>query len=255
MNNMKKTFAITCAVATIMLGTFAASFAAPMPTDSNSGKDYFLSVPDLHTWSCGLSLESSDRNLKVPDFTQRLGQVPQDKYRSVKTLGFVGYDFEPWFEGYVTAGLSTTKINPNLSEGNNGPAYGIGVHFNIIDKDIINPTLADDKIRVTAGAQYLGFNGTDPYTGKTVQLGEFSGSALIGIVNDVQGSKEFLPNSIGIFGGLIFSYITNAKNVMADETIGFMGGLNAYYTESVSFVLAVEQIGGSGYLAGVNVRF
>jgi hypothetical protein len=252
MNNMKKTFAITCAVATITLGSFAVSFAAPVPTDSNSGKDYFLSVPDLNAWSCGVSFESMDRKLRVPDIYRR---TPQDKYRGVKSLGFVGYDFEPWFEGYLTAGLSTTKINKQLSDGNNGPAYGLGVHFNIIDKDIPDPTLWDDKIRVTAGAQYLGFNGTDPYTGKTVQLGELSGSIIVSVVNDLQGSKEFLPNSIGVFGGLIYSDLTNAKNVMADSTVGFIAGLESYYTESVSFVFAVEQIGGSGYLAGINVRF
>jgi opacity protein-like surface antigen len=250
MNNMKKTFVITCAVVAITIGTLTVSSAAPMPT-SNMGREYFLSVPDLKLWSCGLSFESLDRKLKPLTYGG-----PTGKISSSKTLGYVGYDFVPWFTGYATAGVGDTKIGHASQTGENSPQFGLGVHFNAIDKEILDPTLYEDRIRVTAGLQYIGSTAKDPATQDNIRLGDLSASAIVSLVNDIEGSKEFLPNSIAIFGGLLYAdIITNDKNLKPDTKIGFTGGLELYYTESVSLVFALERLDDSGILAGVNVRF
>ena len=253
---MKRTIAIACVVATILLGNLPVTVIAVPLLTSNYGKDYYVSVPDLKQWSCGLYLDSMERKLDNPvEFTSGA------KLSYQRNMGYIGYDFFPCMTTYATVGTGTLKIGNNAPTSDNCAQYGVGVHFNLLDKDILDPTLEEDKIRVTAGMEYIASNPDfDPFGNgldkQNISFDELSGSIVVSLVNDIEGNKSFLPFSLSVFAGLLYSdLITNVHNLKTDGQVGFTAGLEIFYTESVSFFLAVQNIGDSGYTAGVNLRF
>jgi hypothetical protein len=252
---MKKTIAIACVVAPILMGNLAVTaIAAPLPT-SNLGREYYVSAPDLKQWSGGLYVDSMERKLAP------VGMSSSDKVKYSRDMGYIGYDFIPWITSYLTVGVGSVKIGQNAKNSNSGVQAGLGVHFNLMDKDILDPTLYEDKIRVTAGLQYIAakpeFDPNGNGVGKKkIKFDELSGSIIVSLVNDVEGSKLFSPFGLSIFGGLLYSdLMTDAHNVDEDAKIGLTAGLEIFYTETVSFYLAVDRFDDMGSTAGVNVRF
>jgi hypothetical protein len=237
---MKKNIGVACIVTFLLVGSFSVIVAGPV-SSSNLGREYVISDSDLRSWSFGLYANSSERGLK-----------PVGSAKLERTMGYIGYDFVPWLTTYVTAGLGKASINP--ASGDNQFNYGLGAHLNLIDKEILDPTLYEDRVRVTAGLQYIA--ATAKYINTDTRFDEFSGSLILTLINDLEGNKDFIPNSLGLFGGLLYStFVTDKENLKADGNVGFTVGFEIYYTESVALYIATEKIDKSGYTAGVNVRF
>jgi hypothetical protein len=251
---MRKTIAIACVVAPILLGNLSVSaIAVPLQT-SNNGQDYYIGVEDLKQWSCGLYTETMERKLTNVGEPQSQAVLNYER-----TMGYIGYDILPYATTYATIGFGNLKIGEGFPASNNSAEYGVGVHFNLLDKGIWDPTLTEDKIRVTASMEYIASNPSVSGYGmnnSNINFDELSGSLIVSLVNDVQGNKTFLPFSLSLFGGLLYSDLTtNVHSVKQDGEFGFIAGLEVFYTESVSMFGAAQEIGDPGYSAGLNVRF
>ena len=228
---------------------------------SNLGRDYEVSVPDLKQWSCGLYTESMDRKLDSAGVF-----MYGSKLNYQRNMGYIGYDFFRDYDflrcmtTYATLGTGSLKIGNGQRSGSCAQ-YGVGAHFNLLDKDILDPTLAEDKIRVTAGVEYIASNPSVDTSGfgfdkQSISFDELSGSLIVSFVNDIEGDKTFLPFGLSVFAGLLYSdFITNSHDLKADSQLGYIAGLEVFYTESISFFLAAENIGSSGYTAGVDIHF
>lgn len=240
---MKKII-LTVIVVLLATGSLTCILAGPIPT-SNMGKEYVISVPDLRLWSFGLFQSSAERKTE---------SLYPGEFEYSRTMVYVGYDAWQRITTYVTAGPGKTKIGKTSPTDDSQPHFGVGLHFNLIDKDILDPTLIEDRIRVVAGMEYT--KATAEWNNNDIRFDEFSASLLASLVNDLGGEKYFWPNSIALFGGLLYSDImSDSKYVSPSETVGFTGGLEIFYTESISLFVAAENLENSGYTAGVNVRF
>jgi len=242
---MKKYLGVVCVVTFVLMGSFSSIIAGPVPS-SNLGREYFISDSDLRLWSFGVYQSSSERDLRL------MGVAKLER-----TMGYVGYDFVPWMTTYVTAGLGKTSgTGAGMQATGNQFNYGLGFHFNIIDKEILDPTLYEDRVRLTAGLQYIAAK--VKYHSRDTKFDELSSSLIVTLINDLEGSKNYVPFSLAIFGGLIYSDLlpdSDIPSLQENAAIGFTGGFEVFYTESVSIYIALENIDHSGYTAGLNVRF
>ena len=239
---MKKQVLFPLLTTTLMMSGFSPLFAIPIG-NSNLGREYYHDVSNLEQWSFGLFISSRDRLI--------IAAGKQHRMDSQRISGYVGYDFKPWFTTYGLIGNVETKIHP-LSRLGGHAEYGVGMIFNLIDQDILSPTLFEDRIRVNATWQYT--------TSKTTSFGfvskwrELFASLTVSIVNDLEGNRLFLPISMALFGGPIYSNLISTSFEEEDK-FGFTVGLEVFFTDKVSVYLGTERLDAESVMGGINVRF
>ena len=214
---------------------------------SNNGMDYIEGSSDLSHWSCGIYSDARDRDVDIGGELLRL--------ETDKIMGYVGYDLKRWMILYVTAGGSeSTLLQPNsdIIEDESGAVdLGLGLKFNILDHEIMDPTLFEDKIRIDAGVQYS--LSTLEHDRVSEDYGEVSASLTLGIVNDVQGNILFLPNSIEIFGGGLFSAFP-VGDIDVENEFGWTAGVDIFYTEKVTIEASVQGFDEATFSAAIHLR-
>lgn len=240
---MKKCKVLIYVVVFLVAGKFSPLFAVPIG-DSNLGRKYLVTAEDLGNWCCGLYSSSRDRDVQSGGKT-----LPM---KSHTMAGYVGYSYKPWFITYVVIGNSKTKIGFS-GHPNSESEYGFGMLFNILDHDILDPTLFEDRIRINAGWQYSASK-TQWGAGNKTKWRELSASLTVSIVNDIVGDKRYYPMSIALFAGPIYSDIMSSS-IDEKEKFGFTAGLEVFYTQRVSFYCGIENFGDDAFMGGVNVRF
>lgn len=245
---MKNTFTRCCILSVLFLvvaGSFSPINALPVGR-SNLSREYLVSPQDLGSWSIGLYAIKQERDVTANKY---MSDVPM---KSSKTLGYIGYDIIPWITAYVVGGSSETRIG--WGSGSSKPEIGFGAVFNLIDTEIEDPTLFENRLRLSSHAQYTWGSAKSSTSSSDVKWGEFSGSLLLSIVNDLEGDKFFVPNSIALFVGPVFSVI-NSNTIEQDKIFGMTGGLDIFLNEKVSLELAYTRYEAGTYSIGVNVRF
>lgn len=244
---MKKRFLKYAVVFAFLLATLSQLSAAPVGR-SNSGRDYLLGTQDLGAWSAGLYGMNIDREVTL------WNDRPKVSMNSKKIVGYVGYDILPWITTYVTAGSTQTRIGWG-STGSSKPEYGVGCMLGLFDTEIEDPTLLEDRLRLNANFQYTRGSGAyaDGFSGN-ISWSEFSGSLTLSIVNDLEGDKFFVPNSIALFIGPAFSFLSSSE-IEQDSSFGLTLGIDVFLNEKVSLEFAYISYEESAYSAGVNVRF
>lgn len=233
---------VICLAVFVLAGNFTCLLAVPIG-NSNEGREYLVAAQDVSKWSCGVYSRTQKRDVTSnrQQFSMELREV----------MAHVGYDFKRWFTTYAVAGQSQAEI------GGGGYAdaeteLGVGMHFNILDLEILDPTLFEDKIRVNAGWQYS-MSETE-WAGRQTNLRELSASLMLSIVNDIEGNKLFLPNSIAIFAGPIYSDI-QSSSINEKNKLGFAAGMEVFLSEKISLKCAIERFDATAYSTGINVRF
>lgn len=238
----KRAFLTSVVILFLLAGNLSPLLAVPIGS-SNAGREYLLAAEPLGKWSCGVYSKARKRDVTTGGLS-----LPM---KSRKTMGYVGYDFKRWFTTYATAGSSETMIGGSgYADGES--EYGVGMLFNILDHEILDPTLFEDKIRINAGWQYTS-SGTK-YAGATRKWHELFASLTVSLVNDVEGSKFYLPNSIAIFAGPIYSDI-QSSSIDEKDAFGLITGLEVFYSEKISIDWAIERFESSAYTVGINIRF
>lgn len=234
-----------CGVVVLLSSTLSHVSAAPMG-GSNRGLEHGIGTADPKQWSLGVYSVDRERNVDGGGF---------DNFKTRKTLGYVGYDWSlfgwsRWFTTYACFGNSKTRIGRHYAETD--AEYGVGMNFNFIDQTINDPTLFEDRLRLRGGWQLTRSDTDDPDTG---EWEEMFVHLTLSLVNDIEGSKLFLPNSIAVYGGPIYSWIGNSSSFSNEGMFGYTAGLEVYYTESISFDVGIEAMDYTDATVGIHLRF
>ncbi|OGV66263.1 MAG: hypothetical protein A2283_12090 [Lentisphaerae bacterium RIFOXYA12_FULL_48_11] len=242
---MKKRFLIACLSVVVILSNISQIIAAPVGR-SNSGREYLAGTQDLSAWSAGLYFMSIDRDV---EFFLGSQSMKQDK-----VMGYVGYDVIPWITAYIVAGSTKTRIGWGGNAQDSDAEIGLGAMFNLLDTEIEDPTLLEDRLRINANIQYTKGSGTyaDDVTG--IDWYELSGSLTLSLVNDLTGDKFFAPSSIALFIGPAFSKLTSG-DIEEEKPFGMTAGLDVFLNEKVSLEAAYTKYDRSTYSFGVNIHF
>lgn len=201
----------------------------------------------MHRWVAGAYIEGRDRDVDVR------GTGYEMKYNRV--MGYLGFDIFSWITAYVTAGANSSRIGGDAFDYEGAPEFGGGFNFNLIDHEVLDPTLFEDRLRLNASVALI-VGGSEPdVIGDVIQWEELSASVILSVVNDCEGEKFYTPNSVVIFGGAILSELFG-DDIGPDDLLGATAGLEVFYTKSVSFTAGVEFFGGNpGYVGGIHLRF
>lgn len=238
---MKKSFSTTTIVFATLLGMAAPSLWASPIGHLTAGRRYYVAARDLHQWSAGGYVKSGSRDTRQGD------------YDFTKAVMFLGHDFTPWVTTFVKAGMNNTTISAMVPDDDDySLEIGFGMRFNLLHHEIMDPTLLEDRLFVNASWEY---STTQASRGSSTQdFHELQASLTLSIVNDILGSKLYLPHSIGLFFGPTFSLVSTSGATTRDE-LGFIVGLEVFHSNRLSLHAALEQIGtdSSSVLVGLHL--
>jgi hypothetical protein len=240
---MKSTIVFSAGLSCLILMCAAGAAGAPIG-NSNQGRDYLVSTAMLSPWSFGIFGEGGTREVEWKDSGFPL------ELESRKLMVFLGYDVIRWITPFVAFGVSDMEFGGSQG-GDTELELGAGLHLNLIDQEIMDPTLYEDKLRLTANLYYSQSETT--WLSNTAKVNEFSANLLLSLVNDIEGHKEYLPYSLALFAGPSFSAISG--DVRETQEVGFIIGLDVFYTKRVSFNFAFEKYEQETITSGINVRF
>jgi hypothetical protein len=235
MASMKKLLS-PLAVALLCISTIAS--AAPVAS-SNLGREYLIGSSGLENWSAGIYGGTFQREITFNGFDTEL--------ESNRGYFYLGYDVMRWMTPYAALGVSDSKIG-GVSGESAEFAYELGVHFNLIDHEMMDSTLMEDRVRVNANVSYGATEASD------VRWSELTASLTAGLVNDLDGNKTFVPESIGLYLGPVFSYI-RSDEIEANNEVGLLVGLDFYVTPRVVLDINAIIIDDTSVFGGLHFRF
>lgn len=214
--------------------------AIPMGAAQHSG-NYFLGDQDLRKWSVGAYYLDREREITTLGFPTAM--------QTTKGMAYVGYEFIYGMSGYITVGSTETQFESRPTTDTHSE-WGVGLQFNILDHEIPDPTLMEDRIRINATIQYTQC-GAD-WVATEIDWEEFYGSLTIGIVNDIDGNKFFWFDNIGFFFGAVYSSI-NSSSIAEDSAFGYIAGVDIRFSEKIAFEFGMESIDDGALFAGIHI--
>ena len=234
------TLLLSCSVGAALMLCNAIPVSATPGSGSNLGIEHFDTVADLSRWSLGFYGLGRERKSGPND-------IKHQKYSM-----YVGHDALRWVTPYITLGQSKTKIG--IEEyGGWEPEYGLGVNVNLLDHVIPDPLLMEDRVRVNAGCEYT-LTETERVNDDT-DWGEVYAHLTVGLVNDIVGSKIYLPESICLYGGVIASIVHGDSLLDDGDEYGATVGVDIFFTETVALEFAIEYLDEADFAGGVHIRF
>lgn len=239
---MKKISSVIFVGAVIVSSFFSATqtYALPAGAAQHQG-EYFLGDEDLGRWSMGVYYLDREREISTLGYTRRMD--------SAKTMGYVGYEFIYGLVGYLTAGSADTRFE-FLSVKDDHSEYGFGLLFNILDHEIPDPLLMEDRIRINGCLQYT--QGGANWINTELDWQEYYGTLTVSLINDIWGDKYFNMESIGFYFGAIYSDI-NCSGFEVESKFGFCSGIEMMITEKVSIDLGMETLDRGAVYAGIRI--
>ena len=240
---MKKSISL-CLAILLMTGVCRNVLAAARNV-SNAGRDYVVAAPALNSLSCGVYGDNAQNDITVSSIPTRL--------ETSKIMAYLGVDVLPWLTPYVTVGTGSSKFDdgPSKSQG----VYGLGIQLKFLDHEIPDPGLLEDRLRLNANAEYT-WRGAADWMGEDLKWQELNASLTVGIVNDVNGNALFIPDSIAIYCGPIYTALSGSEIGGDGRTdFGFCAGLEVFYTKRVAFYGQINKQDNDGYSVGLNIHF
>lgn len=216
------------------------SVAAPIG-HSNEGIDYIVGSADLKYWWTGVYLDTQKRDVSSGASTYRL--------QKDSTMGYLGYSYADWWLIYGLYGKNKYDVN---GWSDSEWSYGAGMRFHLLDHIVKDPTLMEDKLRLNMIIQYTRSHLNDWY-GKDYKFDEYYGSIILSVVNDLEGNKLFLPDSLSIFAGPVWSDIKSGAFEEKDQ-MGYVVGMEFYYSTCVSFDIRAQYFDTSAFMGGLNIH-
>jgi len=168
-----------------------------------------------------------------------------------KGLVFVGYDVLPWATFYGTIGLSDIELDGVEADEANSE-YGFGLHLNLLDHELMEPGLMEDRLRVNADLRYASSEAT--VMGRTFDWEETTAELTVSLVNDLTGNKLFWPQSIALYAGPAYSNL-ESDDFEAEETFGFVGGIEIFATKRLTLGLGAEMYDSAAFSSSLSLRF
>lgn len=211
---------------------------------AHASDEYAVSTEALRQWSCGVLYEHFDREMERgadASFTHQ--------------MVYVGFDAVRWARLYAAVGVVDSKIG-SVTADDNRARYTIGARFSLLDQEMSDPSLMEDRIGVTASIDYSGEQVAYPSRADKTDLSEIKAAFLVSVMNEIDTSKQYAPESISAFIGPIFSDYTSDYSALNEkDNVGYCVGLDILYTHSVSMSLAFEKFEDLGMSAGIHVSF
>ncbi|MGQ9663247.1 MAG: outer membrane protein [Kiritimatiellia bacterium] len=232
---------LTIAVVILLALSFAVS-GAPIGS-SNNPREYLVNRDDLGKWSAGAGFRDRSRDVWVKSVKTSLS--------SAGPVAFVGYDLLPWVTVYATGGAIETDFDYSKDAENRNVQWGGGLRFNLLDHAIADPTLFEDRIRITGLAEYTVNGGK--WNNDDLSWGELYASLIFSLVNEVEGNKLYLPYAIALYGGPIFSNLDGDIN--EKSLFGAVAGIDIFLTSTMALQVEVEQLNATGYMASLRFQF
>ncbi|MCE9614973.1 MAG: hypothetical protein K8T26_11890 [Lentisphaerae bacterium] len=235
-------------VALFGLCLITASTAQAEPRgSSNLGREYLVGSSDNSGWVCGMFYHARERRVEVSDVPGTL----DDK----KTAVYVGHTLLPWMSLYGIAGITDSSFTTVLpSKSDEAFLYGASMNLDLFTHEIQDPVLMENQIRVNGNLTYYGSQ-TEVF-GEQQALQDVLASLTASVVNDLNGVSLYMPESIALFGGPIYSAsLSNDVDDGRDDQFGLTGGIEVYQTKRVSYYFRIEEFAKVGYAGGLNVRF
>jgi opacity protein-like surface antigen len=238
---MKKCIPWSCVGLFIFFCGLSSAYALPGGYEDN-GKNYLEGSSDLSRWSLGIYTDGRNRDVRIDNMVYRLDMD--------QVMGYVGYDLASPVTLYFTGGSSQYSI-PEPPVNSSAAVYGLGLKVNLLDHEIMDPTLFEDQLRLNLQVQYT--MSSLEWAGDTKDCAELSASLTLGLVNDIMGNALYAPNGIGIFAGVVYSSYLSGD--VAEETqAGYTVGLEVYYTEKITLEIRMESFDDSKFLGGIHLR-
>jgi opacity protein-like surface antigen len=238
---MKKYLLFMCVVAGLLFALVSQGFGAP--TGSSRTRDYLVGVQDIGRWSAGLSFDSRKRDADANGFPVTM--------KTSKVMGYLGYDVLSWVTAYATAGSTEYEFS-DVSSGGGEAEYGGGVRLNLLDHDVLEPTILEDKIQIHGTCQFTRTKAE--YLFSSSDVDELYASLILSVVNETTGNKYYVPHSIALFVGAVYADL-DASNFDEDGALGYTAGLEIFYTENLSFSLGIQGFDQAGFVGGVHLTF
>ena len=240
---MKKLY-ISILTALVILAISNTCLVAAPVANSNMGREYLIGSSSLAHWSAGFFASDGGRRLSWDGG----GTFDMD---FVKGGVYVGYDILGWMTPYCSVAANTVKAD-NTGSDDTELELGFGVQLNLLDQEIMDPTLLLDRLRINSNVFYAR-NDADWGT-RSAKWRELSASLTASLVNDLDGNKAYWPESTAIYIGPIYStYISD--DLDTEESWGLIGGLRFYFTKRVSLDLSMEKYKLETFSGSLNVRF
>jgi opacity protein-like surface antigen len=239
---MKKTFTFLSAAALLAI-SFTAAQAFPTGKSNESG-DYLNGTGLSHLLSGGIYGGSLERDVEYGDASTVL------PLESSKAVIYLGLNLRPWLT--LFAGVGGADHDLGMAESDTTHVIEAGLLINVIDHDILDSSLFEDRLRINMGATWAATEAE--WYGEDVKWQEINAFATISIVNDTTGNKLFNPNSIAIYAGPVYSHIVS-DDLEADQELGFMAGIEVFVSESITLDLGVRQFDSTGFEGGLNIQF
>lgn len=248
MLRMKKIFlsVLVTLLSILCISSIDEAKAVPVGAGRDSGH-YFLGDQELSRFMVGVYYLDREREIITPNITS---------FQATKTMAYVGYEFLYGLSGFVTFGsteIEAKGFDPRTrrfqSWQDTHSEYGFGLQFNILDHEIPDPTLMEDRIRVNATIQYTQ-SGAD--LSSEIDLEEIYGSITIAFLNDIEGNKYFHCDNVGFFFGAVYS---DLKSSGIDETsaFGYCAGIDIRFSETVSFEFGVESLDDGAMFGAIHI--
>jgi len=225
----------------VVLGAVQTTVQAMPVGTSPASKDYVVTAEDLHNWSGGFYLRGWERAIDEDGWSRWSGNMKMQQ-----AMAFVGYDVAPWVTTYVTAGQTTLDAG-NVNIADEDGVYGVGLRLNLLDHDILSPTLMEDRVLITSSWQYS----------MSKEFDEFFANLLLHVVNDLERDKFFVPYSIALYGGPVYSQISmDDYDYEVEDLFGMLFGVETHLDDNVGLHGGVEYFGEEiAFDAGLTLRF
>lgn len=239
-----KQIGILASLASVLAACGPSSARAWPTATSSRGREYLVNASSLDRWSFGVTREEFERAVTYRDVEYRM----QIRQHSV----YVGYDILRWATVYGMLNNGQTRIG-RLYTPEHKTDYSAGVRFNLLHHDLMEPDLLYENIfRINAEIRYS--NRKTEQWSRTIQWDEWFAALTVGLVNEIEGNKEFWPHAIGIFAGPLYSDI-HGSDLDEKKSMGFTAGLEFFWTKRLSFDIGLQHFGYDSYLAGAHLRF
>ncbi len=213
---------------------------------SNQSRDFLAGSSEYDGWSCGLFFLSRDKAVEVENF---LGDLDDQKFAA-----YVGHTLSSWITVYGIAGTQRSTFSQGFAaSGDQKFLYGAAANFDLFSSEIQDPVIMENQIRVNADLAY--YKSMFTAFGEEFDVDQFDASLTASLLNDLDGVALYMPESIAIFAGPVYSQLTGDVNDDPDNAVGYTAGLEVFQTKRVSYYVRVEDMKNTGYGAGVNVRF
>jgi hypothetical protein len=193
--------------------------------------DYLVAAQNLSPWYAGAFFRNHDRDITLDNGIRH-------RFNTDRAGGFVAFDITRWLTVYGMAACTWNNFDDVSHRQDTSTFYGAGLWFNILDHDLLDGLMLENRFRLDACAQFM--MGDTEIVGEDLSYVEFYGSLTASIVNEIVGDKSMWPEAIGVFFGPSVTSWDSSDFDADHEDLGFAVGLDVYLTRRTILSAAFE---------------